>query len=552
MNEIWTEFKDDCNAKTARVNAKMARLNGVKTRPKAKPEAKVQNFRVRNNVGVRSEFFQREGAALGPSIFVENVDQMVDPQSRHFTWEKAGSTSERSTALEQPPGSTAHGRTQSKYKNKQLQRLNIAHGQSQNTHVNDSMPISPFQNFISDPTADMLPDSEDHYLESAETTPTRGALDFNKSFECRVDIDVPLSAKSEYCMDFYETDSNEILCPKSENCGTILDKAGSCFESENLNESLRNSSSCVLNAKSEHLSEVNPHKSISNGDSCAKSDNLGPSSQGTFLNTRSGHRRTYSYAGSNEISRTMEGIMNELNESGKILDVLSQKFPGPNAGNAVSGEVLNDKSGSYSGINPCNEDSGVVLQAKSGNSAVNSQNVFSSSKSGCCGRISSNAISSEVSCADNGSPCNDVSDDLLNANSGINSYDAVSSEILRTRSDDLEVNLQKAISSAKSEKKTINSDTIQFEGTFYYPGDSEKPCQAPAPPPVAAGNCVLGSGIENKLSELIRVQAQAMQQQPQAMRQQQEIYRESVEVNREQTNIFRKQSELQEQEMHLT
>ncbi len=94
-------------------------------------------------------------------------------------------------------------------------------------------------------------------------------------------------------------------------------------------------------------------------------------------------------------------------------------------------------------------------------------------------------------------------------------------------------------------------DTVQLEKTFYYPGDSEKPCQAPAPAPVAAGNCVLGSGIENKLSELIRVQAQAMQQQSQAMRQQQGIYRESVEVNREQTKIFRKQSELKEQEVHL-
>ncbi len=125
------------------------------------------------------------------------------------------------------------------------------------------------------------------------------------------------------------------------------------------------------------------------------------------------------------------------------------------------------------------------------------------------GEISSNAISSEVLCAVNGSSYNAVSDGLLNANSGINSGKAVSSEVLHAKSDDSGVNLQKAISSAKSENKAINFGTAQFEGMFYYPGDSEKLCQAPSPTPVASGNCVLGSGIENKLSELIRVQAQA-------------------------------------------
>ncbi len=321
LNEIWTDFKYDFNAKMSRANVLTNKLNGVEMRPKAKPEAQAQNFRVGNNVGVRSEFFQREGATLGPSIFVENVDQHVRPQSSHFTWEKAG-TSGGSAALEQPPGSTAQGRTQSKYKQSQRQ-VNLAHGQSQNTHVNnDSMPTSLFQNFISDPTADILPDSKDHYLESAETTPMRGALDFNKSFECRVDIDVPfsgpLSAKSEYCMDFYETVSNEILWPKNENCGTVLDKAVSCFESENcgtildkavscfesencgtildkevscfesenLNENFRNAVPGILNAKSEQFSGLNPRSVGSpNGILNAKSENFsGLNSRNVILN----------------------------------------------------------------------------------------------------------------------------------------------------------------------------------------------------------------------------------------------------------------------------
>ncbi len=263
LNGMWTQFK-------LIFNATSARLNGAEMRPKAKPEARVQNFHVRSTVGVRSDLFQGESIGQRPSIFFENVDQGVESQSKLFTWDDASTTTEgRSAALEQHPGSKAHGHTQSKYN--QHQKLNIAHGQFQNTHVNDStltcpfqnficdpttdsssdgkdhyfegaettpvrgvldcnkcfecrididVPLSPFQNFISDSTADIVPDSKDHYFEGSERTPMRGALDRNKCVECRIDIDVPLSAKSEYCGTvFYDAVSNEISCPKNGSFG---------------------------------------------------------------------------------------------------------------------------------------------------------------------------------------------------------------------------------------------------------------------------------------------------------------------------------------------
>ncbi len=67
LNKIWTEFKGD-------FNAKYARLNGVdvEIRPKVKPEAQAQNFRVGNNVRVWSEFFHGESIGQRPSTFFEN------------------------------------------------------------------------------------------------------------------------------------------------------------------------------------------------------------------------------------------------------------------------------------------------------------------------------------------------------------------------------------------------------------------------------------------------------------------------------------------------
>ncbi len=112
-----------------------------------------------------------------------------------------------------------------------------------------------------------------------------------------------------------------------------------------------------------------------------------------------------------------------------------------------------------------------------------------------------------------------------------------------------EINLNNAVSDAKSEEKKINLDTIQFEGTFYNHGDSEKPCQAPAPAPAATVNRVLGSEIENKLSEWIRVQAQAMRQQQEINREKLEVNRENVEAIKQQTEIFRRQNVLKEQEV---
>ncbi len=53
--------------------------------------------------------------------------------------------------------------------------------------------------------------------------------------------------------------------------------------------------------------------------------------------------------------------------------------------NSGSNEILCPKSENF-GVTLHNVVSGAVLQAKSGSSAVNSQNVFSSSRSGCCGR----------------------------------------------------------------------------------------------------------------------------------------------------------------------
>ncbi len=364
LNGMWTEFK-------LIFNATSARLNGAEMRPKAKPEARAQNFRVRNNVRVRSEFFQGESIGQRLSNFVENVDQGVESQSKLFTWDDASTTTEgRSAALEQHPGLSAHGRTQSRYKQSQ-RRVNFAHGQSQNTHVNDSMLTSPFQNFISDPTTDRLPDSKDHNFECVETTPTRGALDCNKSFKGRTDVNVLSSAKSEHC-------------------GT------------------------------------NFYDAVSNGNGQLKGNSCKPISRENFCT-----------------------------QSGKLKGHLS---------NVVSG---------------------AVLQAKSGGSAVNSQNIFPIKVENC----------------------------------GVNSFNVAPCEISNAKGEHY----------CGSENNEKNLGTVQYESTFYYPGDSEKRCQAPAPPPVGKTNHDSGNErVENQLFELIKIQTQAMQQQTQVFQRQNELREHEV------------------------